>query len=78
MKTGNNRILNHPITSQQKVTITFDGKKYGAYKGEILASALIAHNIKVVGRSFKYHRPRGLLSIGSEEPNGLFRMGTGS
>jgi len=78
MKTGNNRINNHPIASQQKVTITFDGKQYGAYKGESLASALIAHGIKVVGRSFKYHRPRGLLSIGSEEPNGLFRMGKGS
>ena len=78
MKTGNRRVHKHPITSQKVVIFTFDGKKYSAYKGDTLASALISHNIKVVGRSFKYHRPRGLLSIGSEEPNALFRVGTGS
>ena len=78
MKTGIRRIHKHPITSQKVVAFTFDGKKYTAYKGDTLASALISHNIKVVGRSFKYHRPRGILTIGSEEPNGLFRVGVGS
>ena len=78
MKTGNRRIHKHPITSQKVIKFTFDGKKYSAYKGDTLASALISHNVKVVGRSFKYHRPRGLLSIGSEEPNALFRVGIGS
>ena len=78
MKTGIRRVHKHPITSQKVVTFTFDGKKYTAYKGDTLASALISHNIKVVGRSFKYHRPRGILTIGSEEPNALFRVGVGS
>ena len=78
MKTGNRRIHKHPITSQKVIEFTFDGKKYSAYKGDTLASALISHSVKVVGRSFKYHRPRGFLSIGSEEPNALFRVGIGS
>ena len=78
MKTGIRRVHKHPITAQKVVKFTFDSKKYTAYKGDTLASALISHNIKVVGRSFKYHRPRGILSIGSEEPNALFRVGVGS
>ena len=78
MKTNPNRIPNHPITSHKKINFTFDGKKYSAFVGDTLASALLSNNIRVVGRSFKYHRPRGILGIGVEEPNALMRIGTGS
>ncbi|MDC3108160.1 2Fe-2S iron-sulfur cluster-binding protein, partial [Paracoccaceae bacterium] len=67
----------HPITNKQKLSFTFNGKKYFGHKGDTLASALIANNIKIVGRSFKYHRPRGIFSAGSEEPNALVEIGEG-
>lgn len=54
---------------------TFNGRKLRGYKGDTLASALLANRIAVVGRSFKYHRPRGILSAGVEEPNALVRIG---
>ena len=44
---------------------------------DTLASALLANDIRLVGRSFKYHRPRGILSAGSEEPNALMQLGLG-
>ena len=50
---------------------TFDGRPYAGYAGDTLASALLANGVHLVGRSFKYHRPRGLLAAGSEEPNAL-------
>ncbi len=71
------RNSSHPITNKQKVSFTFNGKKYFGYKGDTLASALIANNVKIVGRSFKYHRPRGIFSAGSEEPNALVALGDG-
>ena len=46
---------------------------YG-FKGDTLASALLANNIHLVGRSFKYHRPRGIMTCGSEEPNGIVQV----
>lgn len=49
----------------------FDGRRYEGRAGDTLASALLSHGIHFVGRSFKYHRPRGFLSAGSEEPNAL-------
>ncbi len=52
----------------------FDGKTYRGFKGDTLASALLANGVKVVGRSFKYHRPRGVLTTGSEEPNALVEV----
>ena len=55
----------------------FDGKTYRGYAGDTLASALLANGVKLVGRSFKYHRPRGILSSGSEEPNGLVELRSG-
>jgi methylglutamate dehydrogenase subunit C len=54
----------------------FDGKSYAGFAGDTLASALVANDVKLVGRSFKYHRPRGLLTAGSEEPNALVELGT--
>ncbi len=52
----------------------FDGVDYAGYKGDTLASALMANDVKLVGRSFKYHRPRGVLTAGSEEPNALVEV----
>ena len=46
--------------------------------GDTLASALLANGVKLVGRSFKYHRPRGILTAGSEEPNALVELRTGA
>jgi methylglutamate dehydrogenase subunit C len=56
----------------------FAGREYTGYRGDTLASALLANGIRLVGRSFKYHRPRGILSIGSEEPNALVTLGRGA
>ena len=53
------------------VSFTFDGVAYGGYMGDTLASALLANGVRLVGRSYKYHRPRGVLSLGVEEPNAL-------
>ena len=54
---------------------TFDGREFTGYAGDTLASALLANGVRVIGRSFKYHRPRGLLAAGAEEPNGLVQVG---
>ena len=50
---------------------TFDGRDYPGFAGDTLASALLANGVHLMGRSFKYHRPRGVLAAGSEEPNAL-------
>jgi len=60
------------------LTFTFDGQFYHGFKGDTLASALLANGVRLIGRSFKYHRPRGLMTAGSEEPNGLVTIGTGA
>lgn len=56
----------------------FDNQWYAGHDGDTLASALLANGVKLVGRSFKYHRPRGVLSAGSEEPNALMHIGKGA
>jgi heterotetrameric sarcosine oxidase alpha subunit len=56
----------------------FAGRSYTGYAGDTLASALLANSVRLVGRSFKYHRPRGILSIGSEEPNALVTLRSGA
>jgi len=58
----------HPISFR------FDGKSYMGCAGDTLASALMANGVKLVGRSFKYHRPRGILTAGSEEPNAMVEI----
>jgi len=60
------------------LSFTFDGKSFSGFEGDTLASALIANDVRLVGRSFKYHRPRGLLTAGSEEPNALVTLRTGA
>lgn len=56
------------------VRFRFDGVEYQGFKGDTLASALLANGVRMVGRSFKYHRPRGVLTAGSEEPNALVEI----
>ena len=60
-----------PTNNSKKIYFTFDDKKYFGYLGDTLASALLRNGVKIIGRSFKYHRPRGILTAGSEEPNAL-------
>ena len=57
---------------------TFNGRSYEGYQGDTLASALLANGVRLVGRSFKYHRPRGIVGSGVEEPNALVQLGTGA
>jgi len=66
------------IDRGRALSFTFDGKQYQGYPGDTLASALIANGVKLVGRSFKYHRPRGILTAGSEEPNALVTLRGGA
>ncbi len=69
---GANRIVGKGrLTPAKTARFTFDGKSYTALEGDTVASALIANGVHLVGRSFKYHRPRGILSAGAEEPNAL-------
>ena len=56
---------------------TFDGKPYKGLAGDTLATALLAHGVHLMGRSFKYHRPRGPISMGSDEPNALVTLDAG-
>ncbi|NEY91586.1 sarcosine oxidase subunit alpha family protein [Tabrizicola oligotrophica] len=62
------------IEREKPVSFTFDGRTYAGFKGDTVASALLAARVRVVGRSFKYHRPRGVLTAGSEEPNALIEV----
>src|SRR5947209_1967537 len=66
------------IDRTQPLSFSFDGQAYSGFAGDTLASALIANGVKLVGRSFKYHRPRGILTSGSEEPNALVELRTGA
>ncbi len=66
------------VDRRKLVTFKFDGKSYQGYAGDTLAAALLANGVKLVGRSFKYHRPRGILSAGSEEPNALVELRAGA
>jgi sarcosine oxidase subunit alpha len=62
------------IDRTKPVRFRFNGRDYAGYKGDTLASALLANDVRLVGRSFKYHRPRGVLTAGSEEPNALVEV----
>jgi sarcosine oxidase subunit alpha len=77
-KNTNGRIEGGLIDRSRAISFTFDGKVYSGFEGDTLASALMANNVSIMGRSFKYHRPRGVLSAGSEEPNALVAVGTGA
>ena len=64
MRVGGEGLINR----ERRLKFRFDGREYWGFEGDTLASALMANGIRVVGRSFKYHRPRGILSAGPEAP----------
>ena len=66
------------LDKSQTLKFTFNGKHLRGVAGDTLASALLANDQMLVGRSFKYHRPRGIVASGVEEPNALFNMGKGA
>ena len=66
------------IDRSQTLNFTFDGKSYTGHPGDTLASALLSHDVRLMGRSFKYHRPRGVVAAGSEEPNALVELRSGA
>ena len=63
------------IDRSKKIRFTWNNKIYEGYKGDTLASALMANNIKILARSFKYHRPRGIMSAGVEESGAIITLG---
>ena len=65
------------IDRARPIAFSFDGASYQGLGGDTLASALLANGVHLVGRSYKYHRPRGILSAGSEEPNALVAVDRG-
>lgn len=65
------------IDRSRLLAFRFDGKSYDGFAGDSLASALLAHGVHLAGRSFKYHRPRGIMAAGSEEPNALVDISRG-
>ncbi|SIT80479.1 sarcosine oxidase subunit alpha [Yoonia rosea] len=71
---GQGRLIN----KNKAVSFTFNGKHLRGFAGDTLASALLANDQMLVGRSFKYHRPRGVVASGAEEPNGLVNLGKGA
>ena len=66
------------IDETSRISFKFNNKTYYGFKGDTLASALLANDIHLVGRSFKYHRPRGIMTAGSEEPNAIVQINDGS
>jgi len=66
------------VDRTRSLGFTFEGEAYTGHPGDTLASALLANGVTLVGRSFKYHRPRGVLTAGSEEPNALVELRPGA
>ncbi|WP_449045839.1 sarcosine oxidase subunit alpha family protein [Paracoccus versutus] len=66
------------VDRSRSLSFTFDGRRYSGHPGDTLASALLANGVRLMGRSFKYHRPRGPISAGSEEPNALVELRDGA
>ncbi len=64
------------VNRARTISFSFDGQTYTGYEGDTLASALIANDQLLVGRSFKYHRPRGIVTAGAAEPNALVTIGS--
>ena len=62
------------IDRSKRLRFRFDGRAYEGCAGDTLASALIANGVHLVGRSFKYHRPRGIVAAGADEPNALVNL----
>jgi sarcosine oxidase subunit alpha len=65
------------IDRRRTIAFNFDGRRLEGHPGDTLASALLANGVRLMGRGFKYHRPRGVLGSGVEEPNALVGVGAG-
>jgi len=65
------------IDRARPLLFRFNGRSYTGYSGDTLASALLANGLRLIARSFKYHRPRGIVAAGPDEPNALVQLGTG-
>ncbi|MFK7743651.1 MAG: sarcosine oxidase subunit alpha family protein [Roseobacter sp.] len=76
--TQSHRIAGGQIDRSTTLKFNFDTQEYTGHPGDTLASALIANGVQLMGRSFKYHRPRGVLTAGSEEPNALVELRGGA
>ena len=72
LRTSNSKF----IDQTSRISFKFDGKTLYGFRGDTLASALLANDIHLVGRSFKYHRPRGIMACGPEEPNAIVQVGS--
>ena len=59
------------IDRRRPLQFTFNGRALSGYAGDTLASALLSHGVRLIGRSFKYHRPRGVFGLSAEEPGAL-------
>ena len=71
-----NRLSNGGRIDRNKVlTFTFNGQSYKGFEGDTLAAALLANGVDIIGRSFKYSRPRGIFAAGAEEPNAVLQIG---
>ena len=66
------------IDRNRSLAFSFNGKRLTGYAGDTLASALLANGVQLIGRSFKYHRPRGVVCAGADEPNALVQLETGA
>ena len=73
-----NRVPGGQIDRTRSLYFSFDGKLFHGHPGDTLASALMANGVRLLGRSFKYHRPRGLIAAGPEEPNAMVELRTGA
>src|SRR6516165_377222 len=72
------RLSGGSLDRSRPLTASFDGQAIDGFAGDTLASALLANGVRLVGRSFKYHRPRGILTAGPEEPNALVELRSGA
>ncbi len=73
-----NRLDGGQLDRTRMLSFSWNGRWLSGYQGDTLASALLANGVRLVGRSFKYHRPRGIFSAGSEEPNALVQLRSGA
>jgi len=75
MMTKNLRVKPGKIIDETyRISFKFNGKTYYGFQGDTLSSALLANDVHLIGRSFKYHRPRGIMTAGSEEPNAIIQL----
>ena len=73
------RLSSHGLIDRSAtLRFSFDGEPLAGYAGDTLASALLANGKHLIGRSFKYHRPRGMMTAGPEEPNALVELRDGA